>query len=213
MTSSHGPCPAAPSASLTELAWHNSATAFQRLFAQHGLALVDVERLPIHGGSLRVACQRADGPQTLRAEGAERVRALLAKEAIRGVDKLTFYQGFGAKVERLRRDLLDLLYYIKQAGQRIAVFGASAKSTTRLKPFGIGPETLDYVVDRSTVKQGRYTPGAHLPIFGPEKLWETQPDYVLLLAWNFAAEIMAQQSEYRRRGGRIIAPIPALQVM
>ncbi len=190
-----------------------SAASFQHLFARHGLVLVDVERLPIHGGSLRVFFQRADGPQTLLPQGAERVQALLAEEKVWDVHELAFYQGFGDKVERLRRELLAQLHDIKQAGQRIAVYGASAKSTTLLNTFGIGSETLDYMVDRSTVKQGRYTPGTHLPIYAPERLLETQPDFVLLLAWNFADEIVTQQSEYRRRGGRFIVPIPALRVV
>lgn len=190
-----------------------SVTSFDRLFRQFGMVMVDAERIPIHGGSLRVYFQREDGPKTWDAEGRGQVQRLLKEEQAWGVDQLSFYRGFGTRVECLRVELLALLRRLKNEGKRIAVYGASAKSTTLLNYYGIGSETLDFVADRSTVKQGRYTPGTHLPIHAPDKLLELQPDYVLLLAWNFVDEVLDQQMEYRKRGGRFIVPIPELRVI
>lgn len=190
-----------------------SATSFRNLFARYGMVLVDVERLPIHGGSLRVYFQKTDGPRSLEHVGAARVNAILDEEVRWGVQQFEFYKNFGGKVEQLRGELLKLLNKIKSEGKRIAVYGASAKSTTLLNYFGIGAETLDFVVDRSTIKQGHFTPGTHLPILPPETLLEKQPDYVLMLTWNFADEILAQQSEYRKIGGKFIIPIPELRVI
>jgi SAM-dependent methyltransferase len=190
-----------------------SLTALDRLFRRHGLIIHDAERIPIHGGTLRIFAGKADSVEAGQDRRSAAVKALLEEEAAWGVDSVEFYQGFGERVEHLRESLLSLLHGLKAEGKRIAVYGASAKGSTLLNYFGLGRETLDFVVDRSTVKQGYYTPGTHLRIFAPEHLLETKPDYVLLLTWNFADEILAQQAEYRRGGGRFIIPIPEVRVV
>ena len=186
-----------------------SLTALDRLFRRHGLLIKDVELLPIHGGTLRIFAGKG-GDEAARAES---VTKLLEEERAWGVDREEFYAGFGAKVERLRRELVSLLHGLKAEGKRVAVYGASAKGSTLLNYFGLGGDVLDFVADRSTVKQGRYTPGTRLLISPPARLLEEMPDYCLLLTWNFADEILEQQREYRERGGRFIIPIPEVRVV
>ena len=191
-----------------EHVFYFTVTALVPLFARHGLEVFDVQRIPIHGGSLRFfACHR--GAQAVRPS----VAALLEEERTKGVASTRYYDDFGDRVRRIRDDLLDLLRRLKSEGRSIAAYGASAKGSTLLNFYGIGRETLDFVADRSTAKQGRLTPGSHLPIVGPDELLQRRPDFALLLTWNFAAEILKQQQAYRDAGGKFIVPLPEVRVV
>ncbi len=183
-----------------------SVTALDHLFRMHSLYLNNVKRLSIHGGSLRIYVEKKENV-------SPSVRDMLRTEAAEKVNQIDYYRDFAHRVEGIRKELRRLLQGFKQQGSRIAAYGAAAKGSTMINYCGIGKELVDFVVDRNTHKQGWYMPGQHIPVVATEALLEQTPDYVLLLAWNFADEILQQQKEYRERGGRFIIPVPNPRVV
>ncbi|MGH9268801.1 MAG: methyltransferase domain-containing protein [Acidimicrobiales bacterium] len=175
----------------------------RRLFADHGFEVVRAERLALHHGQLRLTAMRA-GEGTIDAS----VEALAAYEADEGLGSIATYKALATDVAAMKVGLRRLLGELAADGARVAAYGAPAKGNTLLSYLGLGPTDIRWIAERSPLKQGRYTPGTHIPVVGPERLLEEMPDYVLLLAWNFADEILAQQKPYRDAGGRFIVPVP-----
>jgi SAM-dependent methyltransferase len=184
-----------------------SCSAVDALMRRHGLALVDVEHFPsLQGGTLR--WHVAHG-----GEVSETARRWLEAEREQGLTDFAYYERFGERVAGIRASLLELLRSRKAAGRSIAAYGAAAKGSTLVNYAGIGPELVDFVVDRNVHKHGLHMPGTHLPIRDVGALLEEQPDDVLLLAWNYRDEVLEQQAEFVRRGGRFIVPVPEPRVV
>ena len=186
-----------------------SMLAVRRVFAAHGLTIFDADELPTHGGSLRVYAKHAaahmePGPNVVRIEDEERAF---------GLADLETYSRFAEQVRETKRALLAFLIGAKNEGKTVAGYGAPAKGNTLLNYCGVRTDFVDYTVDRSPHKQGLFLPGTHIPIFGPDRIRETRPDYVLILPWNLRDEIVAQMSDVRSWGGRFVVPIPRVEII
>jgi hypothetical protein len=186
--------------------FYHSLIGLEPLFARHGLHLNDAERLSIHGGSLRITVGRAP-------HKSERLLALRQEEEALGMGEIAYYRSFSSRVEQLRERLVGLVHAERGAGARIAAYGAAAKGATLLNYVSLPAGSIEYVVDRNPHKVGKYMPGVRLPIHPVDELLTNPPDYVLLLAWNFAGEIIEQNREYAERGGRFIVPLPETVVI
>jgi SAM-dependent methyltransferase len=187
-----------------------SFVTVERLFAAHGLTLFDVEELPTHGGSLRIFARHMHNSDI---PVSERVMALRARERDLGYETLAGYSGFAEQVKETKRKLLTFLIEAKRAGKTVVGYGAPGKGNTLLNYCGIRTDFLDYTVDLSPHKQGRFLPGTRIPILHPDRITETKPDYVLILPWNLEGEITNQMSHIRSWGGRFVVPIPETRVL
>jgi len=182
----------------------------ERVFAAHGLTLFDIDEIPTHGGSLRIYARHA---ANTALPVSAKVAALRAREQAAGLERADTYRSFAERVKATKRSLLKFLIGAKEAGKRVAGYGAPAKGNTLLNYCGVRTDLIEYTVDRSPHKQGRFLPGVHIPIHAPEKIMQARPDYVLILPWNLQQEIVAQMAGIRAWGGRFVVPIPETRVL
>ena len=184
-----------------------SATVLKALGGMCGLELIDVEEVDMHGGSILTTFQPTGGPRF----ATPAVEEMLEREAAAGLHEPEPWSSFARQAEKAKTNLVAELRKLKAQGKKVVGYGAAAKGMSLLAYLGIGPELLPYIVDKNPYKQGLFTPGHHIPVYGPEKLLDDRPDVVLILAWNFAREIVAQQAEYAEGGGRFLLPLPEVK--
>src|SRR5438552_1863210 len=187
---------------------HWALGPMRRLFEAHGFEIVNAERLALHHGQLRVFVQRKG-----KGKVQPGVKEILEHEKARGLDRFDTFVNFAKDVQRIKIELTKSITDLRASGKRVVGYGAPAKGNTLLCFLELGPDKIQYIADKSPLKQGLFTPGLHVPVVAPERLLADQPDYVLLLAWNFVDEILAQQAEYRKRGGKFIVPVPHVRII
>lgn len=187
---------------------YHSNKPLKRFLEAHGMEMIHVARVDSQGGSLRAVAKLANGRQPTHPSVAE----LLALEARLEADRPETFHSLARRIEARRAELASLLQQIRAEGKRVAAYGAPAKATTLLYHFALGSDTIEFIVDDNPLKQGLVTPGLHIPVLSPEAMYERRPDYVVILAWNFAASLMERHAAFREAGGRFIVPLPELSV-
>ena len=189
------------------LAYH-SVKPLTRFFEAHGMRLIDAQRVDSHGGSLRGIAGLAGGPYDENPSVAD----LIALEEKIGLDRPETLQTYSAGIDAVRMELTTLLHKLKAEGKSVAGFGAPAKATTLMYHFGFGPDVIDFIADDSPLKQGLFSPGLHIPVVPSSEIYERNPDYLVILAWNFAEPIMAKHAAFKENGGHFIIPLPQVTV-
>lgn len=179
-------------------------------FKKHGLTIYDVEELPTHGGSLRIFATHVENK--VRSPNPQ-VTLLKEREIKKGYHQIPLYTQFAAKAEKVKRDFLKFILDAKEKSKTVVAYGAAAKGNTLLNYCGIKPDLISYVVDKSPHKQNRFLPGSRLPVYAPEKIFETKPDYVVILPWNIKDEVISNNEKIREWGGQFVIPIPSVQVV
>ncbi len=179
-----------------------------KFFEKHNLNMIDVKRVSIHGGTIRIFVSKKGSKYTIN----ENVNKLISLEEEMGLDKIVAYEQFAERVEKLKKDLVQLLQKLKSQNKIIIGYGAAAKGNTLLNYYNIGPDLIDFIADLNPMKHNKFTPGIHIPVHSPERIYEVKADYMLILAWNFADEIMKQQVKFKEMGGKFIIPVPEVKI-
>lgn len=180
-----------------------------KLFDNHNLKIINIKRAKVHGGTIRIFVSKKESAYEVN----KNVNRLISLEINKGLHQIETYKNFASNVGKLKKDLLDLLQRLKSENKKVIGYGAAAKGNTLLNYYGIGTDLIQFIADLNPMKQEKFTPGTHIPIYGPEKIYETRSDYMLILAWNFADEIMKQQSKFKELGGKFIIPIPEVKII
>jgi SAM-dependent methyltransferase len=181
----------------------------KKFFEERDFKIVNIEKVKIHGGTIRIFVSKKKSRHNIN----KNVNQLISLEIKKGLNEVTAYRKFAERVEKLKKDLVGLLQKLKSENKKVIGYGAAAKGNTLLNYYHICPELIEFIADLSPMKQNKFTPGTHIPVYNPKRIYKTKPDYILILAWNFTDEIMKQQSRFKQGGGNFIVPVPEVKII